>query len=53
MLALSVAECKPAGIVRVARPRLPAEADPLDEFLGADTGVCEGFDLDVLRDERA
>lgn len=32
---------------------LEREADPLDEFLGALTGVYEGFDLDALRDEWA
>lgn len=32
---------------------LEREAEPLDEFLGALTGVYEGFDLDALRDEWA
>jgi hypothetical protein len=32
---------------------LEREADPLDAFLGALTGVYEGFDLDALRDEWA
>lgn len=32
---------------------LEREADSLDEFLGALTGVYEGFDLDALRDEWA
>lgn len=30
---------------------LEREADPLEAFLGALTGVYEGFDLDALRDE--
>lgn len=32
---------------------LEREAEPLDEFLGAVTGIYEGFDLDALRDEWA
>jgi len=32
---------------------LEREADPLDAFLGALTGVYKGFDLDALRDEWA
>jgi bifunctional DNA-binding transcriptional regulator/antitoxin component of YhaV-PrlF toxin-antitoxin module len=32
---------------------LEREADPLDAFLGALTGVYEGFDLDAFRDEWA
>ncbi len=32
---------------------LERETEPLDEFLGALTGVYEGFDLDALRDEWA
>ena len=32
---------------------LEREADALDEFLGAATGLYEGFDLEALRDEWA
>jgi bifunctional DNA-binding transcriptional regulator/antitoxin component of YhaV-PrlF toxin-antitoxin module len=32
---------------------LERDVEPLDEFLGALTGVYEGFDLDALRDEWA
>ena len=32
---------------------LERDAEPLDEFRGALTGVYEGFDLDALRDEWA
>ncbi len=32
---------------------LERATEPLDEFLGALTGVYEGFDLDALRDEWA
>ena len=37
----------------LARSSSNVEADPLDGFLGTLTGVYEGFDLDVLRDEWA
>jgi bifunctional DNA-binding transcriptional regulator/antitoxin component of YhaV-PrlF toxin-antitoxin module len=32
---------------------LEREPDPLEEFLGAATGVYDGFDLEALRDEWA
>jgi bifunctional DNA-binding transcriptional regulator/antitoxin component of YhaV-PrlF toxin-antitoxin module len=32
---------------------LERTTEPLEEFLGALTGVYEGFDLDALRDEWA
>lgn len=35
------------------RVMLEREGDPVGEFLGALTGVYEGFDLDALRDEWA
>ena len=38
------------GIGRVV---LELEEEPLERFLGALTGVYEGFDLDELRDEWA
>ncbi len=35
----------------VGKVVLEREVEPLDAFLGALTGVYEGFDLDALRDE--
>ena len=42
-----------ARAVGTGKVVLEREAEPLDEFLGALTGVYESFDLDALRDEWA
>lgn len=42
-----------ARVEGTGRVVLEREADPLDEFLGALSGVYDGFDLDALRDEWA
>jgi bifunctional DNA-binding transcriptional regulator/antitoxin component of YhaV-PrlF toxin-antitoxin module len=56
--AMRAAGFRPGDRVRAraegqGRVVLEGAKEPLDEFLGALTGVYEGFDLDALRDEWA